>query len=296
MTARPDGRPSGALAPTVEHHRLDEVLPAAPLRPPDHVLTAFNAPSADLERLQGRRQCAWRAGNTVIEPVDHPVEASWLATVFEQRPVPGVRIARPIRSTDGRWVVSGWTAHRFVSGAPAPRFDEARRAGQAVHEAVADVSEPRFLRERSDLRSWADRLAWGEVLDTEGRLGQGHGATVYRELAASRRPVATPNQIVHGELFGNVLFAGTADPAVVDLTAYWRPVGWAIGVLAVDAVARGEAPIELLGDWSDGPDWPQLVRRAMLFRLAVSLAHPRTSANELVVMLSTAERVDRFLR
>lgn len=259
-------------------------------------MTAFSATAAGLEPMPGGRGRSWRAGNTVIRPVDDPAEASWLASVFEQRPVPGVRIARPIRSTDGRWVVSGWTAHRFVSGQAEPRFDEARQAGQALHQAIADVPEPRFLRERDDLYSWADRLAWGEVLDSEGRLGHGHGATVYRQFAASRRPVTAPSQIVHGDLHGNVLFAGNAAPAVIDLTPYWRPGGWAIGVLAVDAVTRGGAPIEILGEWSDGPDWSQLVRRAVLFRLAVSLAHPRTPPNTVVAMLSTAERFDRFLR
>jgi uncharacterized protein (TIGR02569 family) len=296
VTARPDERLSGGVPTDVDDHRLDELLPVARRRPPDHVLTAFNAPVGEPAPLAGGQDRSWRAGNTVIKPVDDPAEASWLAGVFEQRPVPGVRVARPVRSTDGRWVVSGWTAHRFVSGGPAPRFDEMRRAGQALHAAVADVPVPRFLRERTDLFSWADRLAWGEVLDTDGRLGHGHGATVYRELAALRRPVAAPNQIVHGNLYPHVLFAGDADPAVIAVTPYWRPAAWAIGVLAVDAVCRGDAPIELLDDWADGPDWPQLVRRAVLFRLAVSLAHPRTPADHLVVILSTAERVDRFLR
>lgn len=296
VTARPDERVTGGVAAEAELHHLDAVLPAAPARPPDHVLTAFNAVGHELERLPGSRGRTWRAGNTVVKAVDEPVEASWLASVLEQRPVPGVRIARPIRSTDGRWVVSGWTAHRFVAGGLAPRFDEIRVAGQALHEAMADVPEPRFLRERSDLASWADRLAWGEVLDTEERLGQGHAVALYRELAASRRPVTAPSQLTHGDLFGTVLFAGDADPAVVDVTPFWRPAGWASAVLAIDAVARGGAPIEVIGEWADGPDWPQLVRRAALFRLAASLAHPRTPADDLVAMLSTAERVDRFLR
>jgi uncharacterized protein (TIGR02569 family) len=296
VTARPDDRVAGGVAVNDDPHRLDAVLPAAPGRPPDHVLTAFNAAGEQLELLAGGRGRTWRAGNTVVKPVDEPVVASWLASVLEQRPVPGVRMARPVRSTDGRWVVSGWTAHRFVAGSAAPRFDEIRVVGQSLHEAMADVPEPRFLRERSGLASWADRLAWGEVLDTEERIGHGHGATVYRELAALRRPVAATNQVVHGDLYGTVLFAGDADPAVVDVTPFWRPAGWDLAVLAVDAVARGGAPIEVVGDWADGPDWPQLVRRAALFRLAVSLAHPRTPADDLVAMLSTAERVDRYLR
>lgn len=284
------------VAADADRPGLDAVLPAASGRPPEHVLTAFNAAGAGLDRLTGGRGRTWRAGNTVIKPVDAPVEASWLATVLEQRPVPGVRVARPIRSTDGRWVVSGWTAHKFVAGSPAPRFDEIRDAGRTLQAAVADVPQPRFLRERSDLPGWADRLAWGEVLDTEERLGHGHGAAVYRELASFRRPVAARSQLVHGDLFGTVLFAGDADPAVVDVNPFWRPAGWAVAVLAVDAVARGGAPIEVVGEWADGPDWSQLVRRAALFRLAVCLVHPRTPADDLVTMLSTAERVDRYLR
>jgi uncharacterized protein (TIGR02569 family) len=296
VTARPDERVAGGVAADADQHRLDAVLPAGSGRPPDHVLSAFNAAGDELDRLTGGRGRIWRAGNTVIKAVDEPVEASWLASVLEHRPGPGVRIARPIRSTDGRWVVSGWTAHRYVAGRTAPRFDEIRVAGLALHKAMADVPEPRFLRERNDLASWADRLAWGEVLDTEERLGHGHGATVYRELAALRRPVVSPSQVAHGDLFGTVLFAGDADPAVVDVTPFWRPAGWAVAVLAIDAIAHGDAPIEVVGDWADGADWPQLVRRAALFRLAVSLAHPRTPADDLVTMLSTVERVDRFLR
>ena len=49
---------------------------------------------------------------------------------------------------------------------------------------------------------------------------------------ADRRDVRTASQVVHGDLFGNVLFAGDAPPAVIDITPYWRPAGWAVGVIA----------------------------------------------------------------
>ena len=101
--------------------------------------------------------------------------------------------------------------------------------------------------------------------------------------------------MVHGDLFGNVLFAGSAPPAVVDITPYWRPPAWAAGVIAVDALAWGGAPIELLAEWDRWPHWPQLLRRALLFRLAVSLAHPLTPPSDLVTMLSTAERIAPYL-
>ena len=263
--------------------------------PPDHVLRAFGAATDPPELLDGARRSGWRCGNIVVRPVEDPAQASWLATTFEQLQVTGVRLARPVRSSDGRWVVAGWSAQRFVSGSPAPRVDDILAAAVALHEALVQVPEPRFLRDRTDLHSWADRLAWGEVDDEDGRTGSGHGARLFAALAAGLRPVDATSQVVHGDLFGNVLFAGSAPPAIVDITPYWRPAAWAAGVLAVDALASGGAPVELLSEWDRWPHWPQLLRRALLFRFAVSLAHPRTPPSELVTMLSTVERIEPYL-
>lgn len=253
-------------------------------------MRAFSAASDIPELLDGGQGNTWRCGNIVFKPAPDPAAASWLATTFEQLQVSGVRLARPLRSSDGRWVVAGWGAQRFVSGSPAHRHDDILQAGVALHEALDGVAEPRFLRERTDLHSWADRLSWGEI-DDEGRTGSGHGARLFAILAAGRRPVEVTNQVVHGDLYGNVLFAGSAPPAIVDITPYWRPAAWAAAVVAVDALAWGNAPIELLADWERWPNWRQLVRRALLFRLGVSLAHPRTAPKDLVTMLSTAERI-----
>ena len=43
------------------------------------------------------------------------------------------------------------------------------------------------------------------------------------QLAALRRPTKSPSQLVHGDLYGTVLFAGTAAPGITDITPYWRP-------------------------------------------------------------------------
>jgi uncharacterized protein (TIGR02569 family) len=101
--------------------------------------------------------------------------------------------------------------------------------------------------------------------------------------------------VVHGDLARNVLFAGSAPPAVVDVAPFWRPATWAAAVVAVDSWAWGAAPIEFLTDWSHLLHWPQMVRRALLFRLAITLAHPLTPPDELVTVLSTAERIEPYL-
>ncbi len=111
-----------------------------PVPPPEHVLRAFGAPATVPELLNSGARRAWRCENVVIKSVRDPVEASWLATTLESLHVAGVRLARPIRSSDGRWVVSGWSAQRFVAGSPAPRHDEIlqyKEFNRDPHDAVS---------------------------------------------------------------------------------------------------------------------------------------------------------------
>lgn len=214
---------------------------------------------------------------------------------MEQLRVHKIRVARPIRSSDGRWVVGGWTAQRFVSGRPAARFDDIIEAAQELHACLADVPRPKFLAHRSDLYAWADRLAWGDPGQPAPEFASVHGAGLFDRLVTGRRPIDLPHQVVHGDLFGNVLFAGTAPPAVIDIAPFWRPAGWAAAVVVVDALSWGGADTDLIERWSHLPEWSQVLRRALLFRLAVSLAHPRTTSESLVNMLSAAEVIGPFL-
>ena len=263
--------------------------------PPAHVLAAFGAGAISPEQLPGGRGLAYRCGDIVFKPVDNTAEASWIATTFEQLRISGIRVARPVRSSDGRWVVAGWSAQRFVSGRVEPRYNEIIETSLILHEALAGVPNPRYLRDRNDLYSWADRLAWGEPVTDDRTLGDGHGARLFDELAIGRKPVDLPGQLVHGDLFGNVLFAGSAPPAVIDMTPYWRPAVWSAAVIAVDALSWGGAQTELLQDWSHLPEWPQMLLRALMFRLAVSLSHPRSTPESLVEMLTAAEIIRPFV-
>lgn len=259
------------------------------------MLAAFGLAESAGEQLAGGTGRAFRHGDAVLKPAANPVEAAWAAGVFESLRVSGIRVARPIRSSDGRWVVGGWSAQRFVSGRPAARYDDIVDASFALHEALAGVSAPKFLAERQDIYSWADRLAWGEIEDRDDRIGDGHGARLYRELADGRGAVQVPSQVVHGDMFGNVLFAGSAPPAVIDFTPYWRPVNYAAAVIVVDAVSWGEAPVELVQRWAQLDDWGEMLRRALLFRLALSLVHPRTTPESMVEVLTAAEVIRPFL-
>lgn len=248
----------------------------------------------ELVRLGDGGGC-WRTGDIVLKPSRDAAQTAWLASTFDQLRVEKLRIARPIRSSDGRWVVGGWSAQRFVSGRPAPRFDEIITTAGDLHRCLADVPKPRFLTSRTDLYSWADRVSWGDEAIVATDFDSGHGGRLFAGLVAGRRPIDLRHQVVHGDLFGNVLFAGSAPPAVVDLVPFWRPPEWAAAVVVVDALSWGGAGADLLENWSHLPEWSQVLRRAVLFRLAVSLAHPRTTSESLVNVLSAAEIIQPCL-
>jgi hypothetical protein len=64
------------------------------------------------------------------------------------------------------------------------------------------------------------------------------------------------------------LFAEGKAPAVVDLTLYWRPVQYAVAIIAVDAVCFEGAPVSLLETIEGTDGFAQYLVRALIFRIA----------------------------
>lgn len=264
--------------------------PAAPPRvgPPVHVRNAFGVREAVSEPVRVGAVAGWRCDDVLIRPVGDTVLATWSANVLDTLDVDGVRVARPLRSSDGRWVVAGYAACQYLNGRPEPRYSEMVTASLRLHAATASVRRPRLLDERNDLASRADAAAWGERTIT---LDPATGGTLFTELIRHRRQLQLPSQVVHGDLFGTVLFDGDAPPGLLELMPFWRPVEWAAAVLVVDAVAWGGASRELAGEWSHLDGWPQALLRALLFRVALHAQHPAATETSLCGLERAAEIV-----
>lgn len=258
--------------------------------PPAHVRTAFGANLDDAEPLRGGG--AWRCGGIVLRPVAERAKAVWLAHTLAGIDVPDLRVARPLRSTDGRWVVAGWSASRFVSGTPEYRPDDVVLTAIKLQQATSDFPRPPFLSERTDIPAVADRMAWEEQ---PGELDETKGGRWFEILAPSRRPIALPAQLVHGELFGSVLFDGARPPGIVDFEPHFRPGEWGAAIAAIDALAWGGADGELLRRWAHLPEWPQLLLRAVMFRLAYHALHPRSTPSALDGLRVAASEVSQLL-
>ncbi|HEX5255859.1 MAG TPA: TIGR02569 family protein [Mycobacterium sp.] len=275
--------------------------------PPDHVLSAFGLAGVKPVYLGASWEGGFRCGEVVLSLVADNARAAWSARVRETLFVDGVRLARPVRSTDGRYVISGWRADTFVAGTPEPRHDEVVSAAVRLHEATGKLDRPRFLTQGPaapwgdvDIFIAADRAAWEErplasvppgarvtppIADAE------RSVEVLHQLATLRKPTKSPSQLVHGDLYGTVLFVGTAAPGITDITPYWRPASWAAGVVVIDALSWGEADDGLIERWNALPEWPQMLLRALMFRLAVHALHPRSTAEAFPGLARTAALV-----
>jgi uncharacterized protein (TIGR02569 family) len=258
-------------------------------RPPQRVLSAFGA-SEEPQRLPG--SSAWRSGGLVLKPVTDRPHTVWLASTLSHLAAPDLRIARPVRATDGRWIIGGWTATRYLDGQPETRYDQVLSAALKLAQAMAGLPRPGFLGRRQDSGALADRIAWAEV---DVPVEEAKGGRWFEVLAVARRPVPLPDQVVPGDLFGAVLFDGAESPGIVDFEPYYRPAEWGAAVVAVDAVAWGGADIEFLRRWSHLPEWSQLLLRALLFRLAGNALNPRSTRSALDGLRAAAAAVSELL-
>ncbi|MFI7236077.1 hypothetical protein [Streptomyces cyaneofuscatus] len=74
-------------------------------------------------------------------------------------------------------------------------------------------------------------------------------------------------QLIHGDLTGNVLFAPDQVPVVIDFSPCWRPPVFAEAIVVADGLLWFDFPSDLLAAGSDHRDWPQMLVRALIFRL-----------------------------
>lgn len=280
------------------------------VEPPAHVCATFGLRDRTPVELGAEWEVGWRLGDVVLSPAVDAGRAAWSARVRETLVVEGVRLARPVRSSDGRYVVSGWRADSYVEGEPESRHDEVVSLSGRLHAATAQLERPRFLghppavpSRGGDLFLAADRAAWepAPVQSLRGyvpenpTIGARRSLDLIAQLGTLRRQVSSPNQLVHGDLFGTVLFSGNLAPAITDIAPYWRPAGWAAAVVVVDSLAWGGADDGLISRWEDIPEWPQMLLRALMFRLGVHAVHPRATEDAFHGLARTADMVRMML-
>ncbi|WP_343063982.1 TIGR02569 family protein [Haloechinothrix aidingensis] len=275
-----------------EQRSQDRLEPFA--RPARHICAAFGADPDSLEPAEG--DGTWRSGSVVLRPVADQLESTWVARALHSVDIPDVRIARPLRATDGRQIIGGWVAYRDIAAEPGevrrPRLDEVVLTSVKLHRALTGIPRPEFLRRRAGAWARADRMAWGEE---DAELAEGAGGRWFEILAASARPVTLPDQLVHGDLYRSLRWVDGAGPVVLDFRPFYRPAEWATALVVVDAIAEGEAGVGLAQGWAHLPEWSQMLLRAMLFRLATHALDPDSGPSALDGLRSAAGIVSELV-
>jgi uncharacterized protein (TIGR02569 family) len=245
---------------------------------PEEVLTAFGLAGTVPARLPGGQGTAWRAGPVVLKPADSPRAGRWFADVYDALTGPGFRVPRPVRALTGDWVALGWAGYQWVPGTAAdwsgvsPRWPELVTVSRALHAALAGVPVPSWRRTVENPWTIGDEVAWGER-DPGPLLGPAAGelAGQVRRLLPLLRPVDLPDQLIHADLAGNVLFADGMAPAVIDFSPLERPAGLPLAVVAVDALMWHGARPAVLGQLAGEREIGQLLVRALIYRLVTEI-------------------------
>lgn len=240
--------------------------------PSAEVLRAFGVSATPPRRLSGGQDMTWVADHLVLKPIEESraadAEAEWTADVLTAIPEAGFRVSRPVRADDGRWVVDHWTASMHIEGEHVldGRWPEVLRAGERFHEALEAIPRPEFLDQRTNPWSVGDRAAWGDELPV---VGDAFHQLIARFWSA-HAPVALASQVIHGDLPGNILFAAGLDPAVIDFSPYYRPAGFGLAIVLVDAIVWYNAPVSLAQCIDHLDHYEQLMMRAAIFRLVTA--------------------------
>lgn len=212
---------------------------------PGHVLTSFQADESQAQPLGPEWGNGVRFGRIVISAAFR--HAAWSSKMREKVTVPGVRVARPVRATDGRFTVAGYHATDFVEGEPGHRVDEAVAAALRFDDAMAHFPVPAL--DRDDPWARADRAAWS-----------GH------QLPGKKL------QVVHADFLGCCLFAGSLPPALTDFVpaAAARPHGYSAALTLIDGLLADAVDDAVLGRWSHIPDLAYMCERALDYRAALN--------------------------
>lgn len=241
---------------------------------PDHIRDAFQVGVGPAEHLGAAWDHGFRVGNTVFSKVMNPEMSSWSSKVREGLRPEGVRAARPIRSTDGRFVVSGWRASVYSTGMIAHRVDETVVAALRLADGLIDAPKPELaplsLFTRADARAWDDQ---------SGQIG------------ALLRPIEQPYQVGHADMLATTLFSGTQPPVVTDIFPVVRPHGFTAALVIIDGLLLGAVDEGILRRFSHLPDIEQLLMRAFLYRRNVQELAENTDAN----ILSNLDRAEAAL-
>ncbi len=235
------------------------------------VLDAFNI-QASPEQLSGGSQPTFKVGNVVLKRVKEtslennhsPELVRWIAEFSQTLKQDGFRFPKALQTKERKWITKdGWTAWTVVEGRHSTKEDVVGiiEGIIAFHKALAGIQKNPLMDENQTAWGKADRWCWGEKPEHIHPIVEPLVNTLY-EL---RRSVeGLKDQLIHGDLsLANILIAPHLPPAFIDLSPFWRPVEFALGMYA-NWVGPRQGDISVLKYFQHMKAFDQMLIRASI--------------------------------
>ena len=114
-------------------------------------------------------------------------------------------------------------------------------------------------------------------------------------------PLVLEEQVIHGDITGNMLSVPGGSLAVIDFSPYWRPAAFAEAVLVIDAMMWEDASWQIVQSAGSGANFRQLLVCAAMRRLAEVDRHyqlfglPESYLNQVDEFADVASKLERLL-
>ena len=171
---------------------------------PLDVLEAFGI-QHDIYLLSGGQWTSWRCGDFVLKPHEDSESYEGIARMVNSIEPQDFRISRYHPTVHGTYSYKGWGCTRFESGTEVTgRITDKYAVARSLHDLFAKIEKPRDWHASVSPWSRAHQISWQKTPLPE---------TCHPDIAAViwnvfqyYSPLRLENQIIHGDLCGNILF------------------------------------------------------------------------------------------
>jgi uncharacterized protein (TIGR02569 family) len=244
--------------------------------------------------LQGGRGQTYRVGNIVIKPTINHFETEEMAHILFQLPHSNeVRFPKPVQSIQGNWVEDGFEAWSWLEGKEEDgRYADKIKICDAFSKLFVGVNKPKFIDAKTDSWAMADRVGWDEITaEYEPEFQK-----MIDVIRSKLKPVTLEQQIIHGDIVGNIIFNEKEGPAVIDVTLYWRPADYAKALLVLEAICWENADVSTYQLIKDVEHLEYLMYRAALVKIAEQPEHIKYFGKDKDLAMKTASRYIEVLK
>ena len=262
-------------------------------KPDKNIALAFGSNNTP-KLLKGGQGETYRAGEIVLKPApQNKEELLWSINLLNNLNNKKFRTVKYIKARNDSWVFKGWVAYKYIEGKHRNKnIEDICNVAVDFHKAIKSILKPTFLDARKDAWAMADKMAWGEL---PLPLYFQPTKDILTKLQNKRKKLNLKNQIIHGDISGNILFNKKHSPTIIDFSPYWRPANFAMAVVFVDAIVWNGVNKNKIKKFQNIKHFEQLIIRALIRRICelVNLSQNGTKdyINDIQKIIKQADRI-----